>query len=151
MQSIEHWAKWAKDRLKSHHWQEFEDTGTGIYRAANFDQQDHLSALICVARSFDERTLPSRGWLGSLMAKGMQAPLESDARMALLSGLPTVGTEDVGATICACFNVGEKTILKAIEQHQLTTYQEVGQCCQAGTNCGSCVPEVKALIKACKG
>jgi assimilatory nitrate reductase catalytic subunit len=26
------------------------------------------------------------------------------------------------------------------------TVEAVGTCCQAGTNCGSCIPEIKALL-----
>jgi hypothetical protein len=29
----------------------------------------------------------------------------------------------------------------------LKTHQEVGACLKAGTNCGSCVPEIKMLLK----
>ncbi|MDD1617051.1 MAG: nitrate reductase catalytic subunit, partial [Methylococcaceae bacterium NSP1-2] len=64
----------------------------------------------------------------------------------LLTGKPPLGGADVGAIICACFNVGEKTIKAAIKNKGLTTHQQVGQCLKAGTNCGSCIPEIKALL-----
>jgi assimilatory nitrate reductase catalytic subunit len=123
-------------------WQEFDDAAAGVYRAASY-QDNRLQALACIAPDFDESLLPSRGWLGSVFTKETLQPHE---RMALLAGVPTVGTEDVGATVCACYNVGEKTIQKAIVEHGLSTYQDVGSCCKAGTNCGSCVPEIKALL-----
>ncbi|BFM14206.1 nitrate reductase [Maricurvus nonylphenolicus] len=123
-------------------WQEFDDASAGVYRAACYNKQA-LQAVVCLAPSFAEVQLPARGWLGSMFVK---SSLEPQERMALLAGIPTVGTEDVGATVCACFNVGEKTILKAINENKLTTYQEVGVCCKAGTNCGSCVPEIKTLL-----
>jgi assimilatory nitrate reductase catalytic subunit len=66
--------------------------------------------------------------------------------MALLTGRPPVGVPDVGTIVCACFNVGEKTIQAAIKEKNLKTHQEVGICLKAGTNCGSCVPEIKALL-----
>ncbi len=124
-------------------WQEFDDASAGVYRGASY-QEDRLQALVCIAPEFSEPLLPSRGWLGSVFAKEELQPHE---RMALLAGVPTAGTEDVGATVCACFNIGEKTIQRAIAEHGLSTYQEVGSCCKAGTNCGSCVPEIKALLK----
>ena len=66
--------------------------------------------------------------------------------MALLTGIPPLGVPDVGIIVCACFNVGEKTIRTAIKEKALKTHQEVGLCLKAGTNCGSCVPEIKALL-----
>ena len=41
---------------------------------------------------------------------------------------------------------GEKTILHAIKENNLKTVDQIGECLQAGTNCGSCIPELKALL-----
>jgi len=76
----------------------------------------------------------------------VKAKLETAERMALLTGMPPLGVPDVGTIVCACFNVGEKTIRTAINEKGLKTHQEVGLCLKAGTNCGSCVPEIKALL-----
>jgi assimilatory nitrate reductase catalytic subunit len=48
--------------------------------------------------------------------------------------------------VCSCFGVGRNTVCAAIEQFQLATPQQVGQKIRAGTNCGSCIPEIKALL-----
>lgn len=129
--------------------QEYSDEGMGIYRAAGYQSNSSkLEYTICIARKPTVDQLPERGWLSTLFAKDS---LCAEERMALLSGLPTIGTEDAGVQICACFNVGEKTILKAIKQNDLSTHQQVGECCKAGTNCGSCVPEIKALIQSSLG
>jgi assimilatory nitrate reductase catalytic subunit len=53
---------------------------------------------------------------------------------------------DVGEIVCVCFNVGAKTIKQAIKAKGLSTPQEVGHCLKAGTNCGSCLPEIKGLF-----
>jgi assimilatory nitrate reductase catalytic subunit len=42
--------------------------------------------------------------------------------------------------------VGEKTITRAIGQQNLKNVAEIGKCLKAGTNCGSCQPELKKLI-----
>jgi len=119
--------------------QEYKDAARGIYRAAYFSGQ-RLEAVMCIA---PELNLPERSWLSSLFSK---AELEPSERKVLLTGKPPLGQADVGKIICACFNVGEKTIRAAIKEHGLTTYQQVGQCLKAGSNCGSCVPEIKALL-----
>jgi len=52
---------------------------------------------------------------------------------------------DVGATVCACFNVGRNTVLDAITNgaHSVAA---IGDITCAGTNCGSCKPELNALL-----
>ena len=75
-----------------------------------------------------------------------QTEITKNERLALLTGEPLKGVEDAGTIVCACFNIGEKTIQQAIKKHDLKTHQDVGQCLKAGTNCGSCVPEIKALL-----
>ena len=64
----------------------------------------------------------------------------------LLAGQPGAGTPDTGATICACFNVGVTTITRAISEQGLLTVEALGAALGAGTNCGSCRPEINALI-----
>jgi assimilatory nitrate reductase catalytic subunit len=120
-------------------WQEYQDPGKGNYRAAQIIN-NQLETVIFIAADND---LPERSWLSSLFAK---AQLETPERMALLTGIPPMGVPDVGTIVCACFNVGEKTIRTAIKEKGLKTHQEVGVCLKAGTNCGSCVPEIKALL-----
>jgi assimilatory nitrate reductase catalytic subunit len=90
-----------------------------------------------------ENSLPERNWLTGLFLK---AQLEKPERLALLTGKPPLGVPDAGIIVCACFNVGEKSIRTAIKEKGLKTHQEVGLCLKAGTNCGSCVPEIKALL-----
>jgi assimilatory nitrate reductase catalytic subunit len=36
--------------------------------------------------------------------------------------------------------------MEAIEQQGLTTPEEIGSCLKAGTNCGSCIPELRSLL-----
>ena len=67
---------------------------------------------------------------------------------ALLSGRPGADRPDPGATICACFDIGVNTILAAIEAQGLTSVEAVGRALKAGTNCGSCKPEIAALLAA---
>ena len=138
------WQQWTQQNLcagtgGAPQWQEYQDPGRGNYRAARIvDKQ--LESVVFIAA---DAVLPERNWLAGLFAK---SELEKAERMALLTGRPPLGGTDVGAIICACFNVGEKTIEKAIREKGLKTHQQVGLCLKAGTNCGSCVPEIKALL-----
>jgi len=89
--------------------------------------------------------LPERQWLAGLIGQVLSA----QERRALLSGRPADPAADVGRIICACYTVGEKTIRQAIAQQQLDSVAAIGQCLKAGTNCGSCQPELKQILASC--
>jgi assimilatory nitrate reductase catalytic subunit len=121
----------------------YEDIPTGSYRWARIENQQ-LDCCVFVAGGESAAIRDAdRGWIASLFAKPALEPLD---RKALLSGKSPAGVEDAGRTVCACFGVGEKTIRKAIAQQQLKTVADVGKCLKAGTNCGSCVAEIKTLL-----
>lgn len=65
----------------------------------------------------------------------------------ILSGRPPADMPDPGPILCSCFGVGINTILQAIEKDSLTTVDAIGNALQAGTNCGSCRPEIVELLK----
>jgi assimilatory nitrate reductase catalytic subunit len=72
--------------------------------------------------------------------------LDESARVALLAGrLPGVKA-DLGPLVCSCFGVARGTLYDVIAKHGLTTAQQVGARVRAGTNCGSCLPEIRALL-----
>lgn len=70
------------------------------------------------------------------------------SRFRLMSGLDSDGSNDVGAIICSCFQIGEKTIQAAIDSKQCTSVETLGAKLQCGTNCGSCIPELKSLLSS---
>ncbi|SMY09175.1 nitrate reductase [Flavimaricola marinus] len=63
-----------------------------------------------------------------------------------ITGRTPVDQVDPGPTICACFGVGLNTILSAIDSRQLQSVEAIGAALQAGTNCGSCRPELAGLL-----
>ena len=64
----------------------------------------------------------------------------------LLPGRPGSNRPDPGATVCSCFDVGINTILQAISENGLADVGAIGEVLQAGTNCGSCRPELRQLL-----
>lgn len=66
--------------------------------------------------------------------------------MHALAGRPGAAYVDPGPTVCACFNVGVNTILSAIEGQDLISVEHIGAALSAGTSCGSCRPELAALL-----
>ena len=49
-----------------------------------------------------------------------------------------------GAVVCACFNVGRNAIDAAIAQG-CNDVGDIGKRLKAGTNCGSCIPELRRI------
>ncbi|WP_027159988.1 nitrate reductase [Methylobacter luteus] len=137
------WPDWARAKLgnsgQSPCWQEYHDSGLGHYRAARIIDNRLESVLVISPR----HSLPERNWLASLFGRDS---LEPSDRKALLTGMPPQDLPDCGNIICSCFNVGEKTIRSAIQEQGLKTVRDIGNCLKAGTNCGSCLPEIKALL-----
>ncbi len=65
---------------------------------------------------------------------------------AALAGRAGADVPDPGAQLCACFSVGVNTIARAVTEQGLMTVDAIGAALRAGTNCGSCRPEIRALI-----
>ncbi len=118
---------------------DYRDEASGIYRAAHI-VGDRLSACVYLSKRPD---LPGRQWLGSLFSLNT---LGEPARAALLAGRPPGAPTDPGPLVCSCFGVGSRTVREAITKLGLTSTQQIGARLRAGTNCGSCLPELRRLI-----
>ncbi|MCP5141348.1 MAG: molybdopterin-dependent oxidoreductase [Gammaproteobacteria bacterium] len=125
-------------------WLEFHDKAGGSYRAARF-ADGKLDSAIFIG---PDHRLPPHDWVASLFRAEQIAPRE---RMWLLAGEPGPGGKDAGRIVCACFSVGLNTLVDAIREQGLVTPEAIGAALQAGTNCGSCVPELRALIADTRG
>ncbi len=122
-------------------WIEMKDPGATRYRGALI-QDGRLLAVYFLEREADR--LPPRHWLESLFEREMLSDAE---RRALLLGRPGPGMADNGRIICACFGVGEKSLTQAMAEGA-TSVEALGIQLKAGTNCGSCIPELKRLLQS---
>jgi assimilatory nitrate reductase catalytic subunit len=139
------WASHARkllqnDKQANRKWIEFFDTASHHYRAASF-QGDALNSCLFIGSDIH---LPPRDWLISLFDKDS---LSQDERNSLLTGKAPGNQQDTGPVICACFNIGEQKIRETIAAKNLQTPEEIGECLKAGTNCGSCIPELRGLLE----
>ena len=73
--------------------------------------------------------------------------LSAEARASLLHGWAPGARVDTGPQVCACLRVGAKTIAAAITAGACTV-DAVGAATSAGTNCGSCRPEIARMLAA---
>ncbi|MCL4152220.1 UNVERIFIED_CONTAM: hypothetical protein GTU68_028522 [Idotea baltica] len=129
----------SKQQLEGDDWLTFQDATLSRYRAAKLVNYQ-LDQVIMIGETHD---LPARTWLSQLF---LADRIDDETRMGLLAARPSLGLPDVGPTVCACFGVGENTILDVIKTEQAITLEQIGQCLKAGTNCGSCLPEIKKLM-----
>ncbi|SNR48651.1 nitrate reductase [Paracoccus sediminis] len=111
-----------------------QDRQRGILRMA-FVEGGHLRAALFVAR---EPAAVARSLVVSALG--------TDARADILAGRAGQDRPDEGAIVCSCFQVGVNTILRGIATQGLMTVDSIGQALSAGTNCGSCRPELKSLL-----
>jgi assimilatory nitrate reductase catalytic subunit len=84
----------------------------------------------------------SRDWLVARFEAGVVPGTEA---LALLAGRPGGPVEDPGRKICSCFGVGVNQIRRAVAEG-CASVEAVGERLKAGTNCGSCRPEIAALV-----
>jgi assimilatory nitrate reductase catalytic subunit len=131
------WPSWLRNG-SGDDFAEYRDFGGGIYRAASFTG-DRIESCLFVGPAHD-----AGDWevVKSLFA--LEA-LNDDQRRMLLSGRSSEGVASSGPVVCACFGVGRATICDAIAAGAATP-AEIGARLKAGTNCGSCIPELKRLI-----
>jgi assimilatory nitrate reductase catalytic subunit len=116
-------------------WAVYEDPAAGVYRAATFEGEG-LLAVLAVAPRVD--LLPPRGWLATLLASGTIA---AEDRAALLAGRRP-DRPPPSPVICVCHGVRADTI-RACGGRDV---ESVGRLTGAGTGCGSCRPEIAALL-----
>lgn len=49
--------------------------------------------------------------------------------------------------VCKCFEVTEEKLRKVITENHLTTVEQVTNFTKAGGGCGTCIPEIEAILK----
>jgi assimilatory nitrate reductase catalytic subunit len=118
-------------------WIEYSDPGTGSWRAALLSE-GRLRACVMITRT---GSLPPRGWLTSLFTKEALEPAD---RSSLIRGARR-DVPDPGPTVCACYHVGANSLLAAV-QSGCNTLEAIGTRLRAGTNCGSCRPEILRML-----
>ncbi len=122
-------------------WIEYLDQRVGHYRGARL-VDGRLESCVLIAPM---PWLPAREWLMSLFT---DEALPGEQRAALLAGTPTPGAgRAAGPVVCACFGVSRDLLLQAIQRDGHASVEALGRALKAGTNCGSCIPELKALLR----
>ena len=141
------WGRFARDMLCTEprgEWIEYLDPTTLTYRAARL-VVGRLEACLFVAR---KGQVPAREAIEALFTHGA---LSADERMTILSGRVSEREACGNPIICACHGVGEETLRRAIRDDGADSVAALGTLVKAGTQCGSCIPELERLLAAQRG
>jgi len=123
------------------------DLRRGQSRSLRLSQEDgdtHVEALLLAG---DTR---AEAWIGPLLRERL--PAQAYGRMLLLPGaLPPVAPVSRGRQVCNCLDVGQseiETTLGSLEGDESSLLIGLQTRLACGTQCGSCMPEVRRLVKA---
>ena len=115
---------------------EYADHARDRYRCAVYDG-DRLVACLAYAPAGERPD-----WEAAKALFAAEAPGAAERR-ALLSG--RAATASAGPVVCACHGVGADVIAATIAGGAASV-EAVGAACKAGTNCGSCIPEIRKML-----
>ena len=90
------------------------------------------------------------GWLRTLLQE--QLPVQSYGRLLLMPGSqPPVAVATRGKRVCVCLNVTDADITNRLAECRGSITERLAQlqgALRCGTQCGSCVPELKRMVQA---
>jgi assimilatory nitrate reductase catalytic subunit len=119
---------------------EYIDAPRGLYRIAAF-VRGRLDACLFIAPAAAE---PQWDAVRELFASEAIEPAQ---RRTVLSGRSTDGLPDAGPVVCSCFGVGLNVIRDTLRSGAAADVEQIGVALRAGTNCGSCLPELKRIVQ----
>jgi len=118
----------------------YQDQARGHHRFLAFDGERLLGAMF-----FSPGPVAvSRNWAAGLLIKRFETRSE---KLRLLAARPGADQPDPGAIVCSCFSIGMNQIACAVKSQTCATVDDIGKHLGAGTNCGSCRPEIRKIIE----
>jgi len=119
---------------------EYIDIPRGLYRVAAFTQGRLEGCLFIGPAS----AAPQWDAVKKMFAAASLAPPQ---RRMVLSAKSADGVVDAGPMVCSCFGVGLNVIRGALSSGAAANVDEIGKALRAGTNCGSCLPELRRIVQ----
>ena len=124
----------------------YADRKKGQRRAMRLQPADDAVRLVACVLAGD---ITAEAWIKTLLQEELAA--QAYGRLLLVPGATApVAVQSRGKQVCSCLNVTDVAILDHIspdngsDDEQLASLQLALKC---GTNCGSCVPELKKMIR----
>ncbi|HSV59912.1 MAG TPA: molybdopterin dinucleotide binding domain-containing protein, partial [Variovorax sp.] len=115
-----------------------------LVRTGGPGNEAHLEAFLLAGDT------SAQAWIKALLQD--QLPAQSYGRQLLRPGSNApVGVAAKGKIVCSCFGVTESAIGEALQASSGTAEQKLAGlqgALKCGTNCGSCLPELKRMVRA---
>jgi assimilatory nitrate reductase catalytic subunit len=115
-----------------------EDFDGRIYRAAAF-LDDSLDGCLWVGPA---EALPQWSLNGLMPAEASQDGTDRILKTRISEYY--IGRTE--AIVCACLQVGVEAVRQAVASGASSSVEDIGRALGAGTNCGSCLPELKRIV-----
>jgi len=124
--------------LEGAEYAEYIDAPRGLYRIAAFVRR-RLDGCLFIGPAE-----PQWDAVRELFASDAVEPAQ---RRTVLSGRSADGLPDAGPVVCSCFGVGLNVIRETLRSGAAADVEQIGTALRAGTNCGSCLPELKRIVQ----
>ncbi|WP_342720611.1 molybdopterin-dependent oxidoreductase [Acidovorax sp. FHTAMBA] len=125
----------------------YADKKRGQRRAARLTRHGDTTTLEAIVLAGDTS---AEGWLKTLLQE--ELPAQTYGRLLLVPGAKApVAVQSRGKTVCTCFNVTDVAITSTLAHCHGTDDDRLAQLqgkLRCGTNCGSCLPELKRMVRA---
>ena len=125
----------------------YADSRRGQRRAARLAREGQDTRVEAFLLAGDTR---AEAWLRTLLQE--ERPAQAYGRLLLAPGAKApVALASRGKQVCTCFNVAEPEIVAELAGCMGDDGERLGQLqsrLRCGTNCGSCIPELKRLVRA---
>ena len=121
----------------------YEDAARGQFRRARLDGGRLRGVLL----AGDTR---AESWIRTLVKDELPAQVYG-RRLLAASATPPVAIAERGRQVCTCFNVTEPQIVEQLGRCEGSAEARLSQlqgALKCGTNCGSCLPVLRGLVKA---
>ena len=125
----------------------YHDRRRGQHRAMKLDRSDAKAPRL---RAFLlGGDVQAQGWLRTLLQEELDAQAYGRLLLAPTAQAPAALAQR-GRQVCTCFNVTEPQINEALGTYtgtEETRFTQLQADLKCGTNCGSCIPELKKIIR----
>jgi len=124
----------------------YADPARGHRRAVRLQRDGEIAHVRAVLLAGDTR---AEGWLKTLIQDRLPAQAFGRRLLSYQATAP-VAVVSRGKTVCNCFGVAEQTIgqhLAACDGSEGERLASLQQALRCGTHCGSCVPELRRMVR----
>ena len=125
----------------------YADKKRGQRRSARLVRHGDATTLEAIVLAGDTS---AEGWLKTLLQE--ELPAQSYGRLLLVPGAKApVAVQSRGKPVCTCLNVTDAAITAELAQCHGTDADRLAQLqgkLRCGTNCGSCLPELKRMVRS---